>query len=257
MTLALKQYALPDDYMVFSLSSDGNYSEVLLNLINPLGVRPVINIYSDVIVSYGNGKVSKIWNSETSPYILNEDKNVDITGKLNEKATSGEYVLFVNKKYRGVDKDSNGNTKLILDGYYEEDGSIFEMKYNDTSTNEFSTATGIGQKLNGDVLNWLTNNNDTEKGKLVSNYTWYQNIFDKEDNYKVSLDEVNSNKIINSAVGLIRVGTGINNNWIVYNQGLISEAISSSMGGLRPVIVIKSDVEIIGGTGTFSNPYKI
>src|SRR5699024_11088386 len=121
------------------------------------------------------------------PYILNEDKNVEVTGKLNEKATGGEYVLFAGRKYRVVDKDSNGNTKLILDGYYEEDGNILKMKYGDD--NVFSITTGVGQKLNGDVLNWLTSNNDAEKAKLVNNYTWYQNNFNFGQSYTISLKE--------------------------------------------------------------------
>ena len=59
-------------------------------------------------------------------------------------------MLFAEKKYRVVDKDSTGNTKLILDGYYEEtSGTIYNMSYG--SNNTFSTTTGIGQKLNGDV----------------------------------------------------------------------------------------------------------
>ena len=96
------------------------------------GLKAVINIDLDSIITSGNGTLGVTWSSKAGPYILNEDKTVELTGKLNEKATGGEYVLFAGKKYRVVDKDSNGNTKLILDGYYEEDGSIFEMKYNDT-----------------------------------------------------------------------------------------------------------------------------
>ena len=226
--------------------------------------------------------------SKTGPYILNEDKSVEATGKLNEKATSGEYVLFAGKKYRVVDKDSNGNTKLILDGYYEEDGKIYKMSYGDNNT--FSTTSGIGQKLNGDVLNWLTNNNDTEKEKLVSDYTWYQNEFTHGDSYKISLEETNSTRSIQATVGLIRIGemlsgqsssiltngytaissynnaidywmmtpyTSSSRAWRVGNDGLANNGSVSLVNGLRAVIVVNSDVTITGGNGTWSSPYEI
>ncbi len=254
------------------------------------GLRAVINVNSDVSITGGNGTLGATWSSQAGPYILNEDKNVEITGKLNEKATSGEYVLFAGRKYRVVDKDSSGNTKLILDGYYEEDGKIFKMKYNDTSTNIFSTTTGIGQKLNGDVLNWLTNNNNIEKVKLVNNYTWYQNEFGYGQSYKISLEEKNPTRSIQATVGLIRVGemlssqsssiltkeyttTSSYNNasrywtmtpstissaaWAVVDNGDANLNAVSFASGLRAVIIVNSDVTITGGNGTWSSPYKI
>ena len=272
----------------WSVSSRGNAN---LNSVSYAdGLRAVINVNSDVTITGGNGTLGATWSSQAGPYILNEDKSIEVTGKLNEKATIGEYVLFAGRKYRVVDKDGNGNTKLILDGYYEEDGSTFEMKYNDTSTNEFSTTTGIGQKLNGDVLNWLTNNNDTEKEKLVSNYTWYQNNFDPGQSYTISLNEENPTRSIQATVGLIRVGemlssqsssiltkgyttTSSDNNattywtitphtssslaWGVDRYGNAYNISVSSADGLRAVIVVTSDVTITGGNGTWSSPYKI
>ena len=273
---------------VFSVGDDGDAHYNSVSRAN--GLRAVINVNSDVTITSGNGTLGETWSSEAGPYILNEDKSIEVTGKLNEKVTSGEYVLFAGKKYRVVDKDSNGNTKLILDGYYEEDGNIFEMKYNDTNTNVFSTTTGIGQKLNGDVLNWLTNNSESEKAKLVSNYTWYQNNFDYGYDYKISLEEESPTRSIQATVGLIRVGemlpsqssstltngytiassfsnasdywtmtpyTSSSFAWYVYNSGNAFSGDVSSTRGLRAVIVVNSDVTITGGNGTWSNPYQI
>ena len=246
------------------------------------GLRVVINVNSDVIITSGNGNLGTTWSSEVGPYVLNEDKNVEVTGKLNEKATSGEYVMFAGKKYRVVDKDSDGNTKLILDGYYEEN-----LEYGDD--NVFSITTGIGQKLNTDVLNWLINNNDIEKNKLVSNYTWYQNEF-YNDSYRVSLNEENPTRSISTTVGLIRIGemlssqsssiltkgyttissySNANDYWTMtptpnnsYVHGIYSDGSSpwydvSDTLGLRVVIVINSNVTITSGNGTWSNPYQI
>ena len=271
----------------------GNFGDAFYNDVSysSLGLRAVINVNSDVTITGGNGTLEATWSSQSGPYILNEDKSIEVTGKLNEKVTSGEYVLFAGKKYRVVDKDSNGNTKLILDGYYEEDGNIFEMAYNDTSTNVFSTITGIGQKLNGDVLNWLTNNNESEKAKLVSDYTWYQNNFRSGQSYTISLNETEPTRSIQATVGLIRVGEMLSGQsssiltkgytttssydnasdywtmtpstsspraWDVNNDGRAdSDDVSSTFFGLRAVIVVNSDVTITGGNGTWSSPYEI
>ena len=269
------------------VNSNGNVGSY--SVTSTRGVRAVINVNSDVTITGGNGTLGTTWGSQLGPYILNEDKSVEITGKLNEKAISGEYVLFAGKKYRVVDKDSNGNTKLILDGYYEEtSGTIYTMSYG--SNNTFSTTTGIGQKLNGDVLNWLTNNSESEKAKLVSDYTWYQNNFAFGQSYSVSLNEESPTRSIQATVGLIRVGevlssqsssiltkgytttssynnassywtmtpyTSSSDAWYVNNLDDVGNYAVSNTLGVRAVIVINKDVEIISGTGTFSNPYVI
>ena len=258
------------------------------SVVSTLGVRAVINVNSDVTITGGNGTLGTTWGSQSGPYILNEDKSVEITGKLNEKATSGEYVLFAGKKYRVVDKDSNGNTKLILDGYYEEtSGTKYTMSYG--SNNTFSTTTGIGQKLNGDVLNWITNNSESEKSKLVINYTWYQNNFASGQSYSVSLNEESPTRSIQATVGLIRVGEVLSSQsssiltkgytttssysnasdywtmtlfsssdaWYVGNLGDVYIFSVKHTLGVRAVIVVNSDVTITGGNGTWSNPYQI
>ena len=261
-------------------------------VINTFGLRAVINVNSDVTITGGNGTLSETWSSEVGPYILNEDKNVEITGKLNEEATSGEYVLYAGKKYRVVDKDVDGNTKLILDSYYEEaEGTVYTMSYGNNST--FSKDTGIGQKLNTDVLEWLVASSDTtNRNKLVGNYTWYQNNFDYGNSYTVSLEEENPTRSIEATVGLIRIGemlsgqsssiltkgyttTSSYNNaktywtmtpysssdaWYASYAGLsgnssINDVSNSS--GLRAVINVNSDVTITGGNGTWSSPYEI
>ena len=273
--------------LAWSVDNYGNaYSD---SVASTYGLRAVINVNSDVTITGGNGTLGATWSSQTGPYILNEDKSVEVTGKLNEKATSGEYVLFVGRKYRVVDKDSNGNTKLILDSYYEEtEGTVYTMSYG--SNNTFSKDTGIGQKLNSDVLNWLTNNSESEKAKLVSDYTWYQNNFASGQSYSVSLNEENPTRSIQATVGLIRVGemlsgqsssiltkgyttassySNANTYWTMTPYTIGSYALHVNLYGsanrisvtdtcgLRAVIVVNSDVTITGGNGTWSNPYQI
>ena len=271
-----------------SLQIINSFTSGSVSVSDASGLRAVINVNSDVTITGGNGTLGTDWSSESGPYILNEDKNMEITGKLNEKATSGEYVMFAGRKYRVVDKDSDGNTKLILDGYYGDNETIYQIEYGDD--NIFSLTTGIGQKLNGDVLKWLTNNNDIEKGKLVSNYKWYQNNFSFGQSYTVSLNEESPTRSIQATVGLIRIGEMLSSqSSSILTNGYINERSNSNaanywtmtpatdsfdvwyvrtvsksqtcgtsfQSGIRPVIVIKSDVIVTGGNGTWSNPYQI
>ena len=190
-----------------------------------------------------------------------------------------------------MDTDSDGNTKLILDGYYEEtSGTPYTMGFG--SNNTFSLTTGIGKKLNSDVLEWLVASNDmTNRNKLVNEYNWYQNSFDYgyDFDYKISLNEKDPNRIIVATVGLIRVGellssqssslltkgytvgssiNNINEYWTMTSAsnsstGWIAEyGKSASYGinnnsGIRPVIIINCNATIFEGNGTWSNPYQI
>ena len=251
---------------------------------NSNGLRPVVNIKSDTVITGGDGNLLEDWNNEIGPYILNEDKKNNSSGKLSDLVTIGEYVEFSGKKYRVVGVDSNGNTKLILDSFYKENNEEFKTTFG--SSNDFNPLLegNIGHKLNVDVLNWLTNNSSTEQEKLQT-ITWYQNNFNDGNNYKNSLE--NTNNPVDAKVGLISVGDilashsssiltsgyksdsiggnwywmmNVNGNssiWRVSGAGSASTSRYSSKYFIRPVIVIKSDINIITGNGTWSNPYQI
>ena len=286
--LTLTKYSEDKIWAIINLDNGGYLKEDINVTLSP---RPIININPHVIVTGGNGSVSNNWNNEEGPFVLNEDKSTDKTGKLNENALTGEYVLFAGKKYRIVSKDDQNNTKLILDEIYQESNENFYDSYPYGESNVFSVDSGIGLKLNTEVLEWLVPSNDIEnRNKLVKDYTWYQNDYSPGQHFNVLLDEIQPIRTIKATVGLIRVGemmatfnssflskgytqdiswrdnpymtfwTMTTNNdkiWIVSYGGSALSSIEGNLVKIRPVIVIKSDVEIIEGTGTYSNPYKI
>ena len=133
-------------------------------VLSAYGVRPVINVSSDATITVGDGTSQNF-------YVLGENKNSDITGTISEIVTSGEYVNLEGHTYRVVGKTTDG-IKLILDGFYEEtEGTIYTMKYNETTgDNVFVLTSGIGAKLNGDVLAWLGLNNSDK----IIDTTYYQ-----------------------------------------------------------------------------------
>src|SRR5574344_2385090 len=254
------------------------------------GARPVINVNSTSSITSGDGTLSSTWSSTSSPYILSESKTVDVTGSLADKATSGEYVKLADKTYRVVNKEANG-VKLILDGYYQATtGTNTDITYG--SNNTFSTTSGIGQTLNTTVLDRLIPYTDTtNRSKLVTNYSWYQNTFTYGDNYTVSLNARSPTRTMQATVGLIRIGEMLSgqsytiltkngtvasswNNaslywtlnsytgdasyaWDVNDYGDSNNNDVSFTTGARPVIVVNSTSSITSGNGTPSSPYQI
>ena len=231
------------------------------------GVRPVINVRANAVITGGNGSLS-------DAYILNQTSELK-TGKLNEKASSGEYVSLNNKTYRIVSKETNG-TKLIYDGYYDE-----TIAYG--SDNTFTTSSGIGQKLNDDILTWLGNSE-----KIIEK-NWYQTSgFGYGTKYTSILEDKTNPR--STKVGLIRVGemlsgqsasiltknytvrssysnakiywtmnkyTSTSNAWRVDDNGTAFNFGVTNTYGVRPVIVVSTDTTISSGNGTLGSPYII
>ena len=245
------------------------------------GVRPVIGISSDATITGGNGTLM-------DPYIIGEIS--DVTGGLKDNGHVGEYVTYAGRNYRVVETSAQG-TKLILDGYYDSnnDGIIEDsdkMAYG-LGDGTCTLCTVINEDL---FINWISNNNETEKNKLVST-TWYRGDdwgnFNTYDDYK-DLLESTSNPY-EGRVGLIRVGEMLSgqsetilsknhvtsndyNNvqsywtstpyggstvWHVNYLGVANNVTATDILAIRPVIMISPDVQILGGNGTFNSPYQI
>ena len=147
------------------------------------GVRPVVGIFSDTTITGGNGTL-------TDPYMIGEVS--DVTGSLKDNGHVGEYVTYAGRNYRVVET-SNQGTKLILDGYYDsnDDGTIEEsdkMAYG-TTDGTCTLSTTINEES---FINWISNNNEPDKNKLVST-TWYRgDNFDFGDNYKDNLESTSN-----------------------------------------------------------------
>ncbi len=263
-----------DAWNVF-ISGNAGYS----NVTSANGVRPVVGISSDVSITGGNGTL-------TDPYIIGEIN--DVTGSLKDNSHVGEYVTYAGRNYRVVET-SNQGTKLILDGYYDSnnDGAIEssdKMAYGTTDG-----ACSLCTTINGATfVNWISNNNETDKAKLVST-TWYQGDYwtDTDRNYKTNLESTSN--LYEGRVGLIRVGEMLSgqsetilsknhtvsnsynnpqiywtvtpysasNAWYVSRNGYADYNNVSRTYAVRPVIMISSDVTITGGNGTPNSPYQI
>ena len=241
------------------------------------GIRPVVGISSDVTITGGNGTL-------TDPYIIGEVN--DVTGSLKDNSHVGEYVTYAGRNYRVVET-SNQGTKLILDGYYDSnnDGTIENSDYMAYGTTDgvCTLCTTINEDS---FINWISNNNETDKNKLVST-TWYRGDYWTDGNYKTNLESTSNP--YEGRVGLIREGemlsgqsetilsknhttsnsdTNAKTYWtatpysdlfagFVLGGGSVDNDDVTLTWSVRPVIMISPDVQITSGNGTFNSPYQI
>ena len=241
------------------------------------GLRPVITISSDAIITGGDGTLSATSNG----YILNQTLDNVTNKKVSEVVTSGEYVTYDGRTYRVVEKNNDG-VKLILDGFYTTDTA-----YGDN----FST---MGSTLNSSTFqNWLLPTKTPQPVK------WYRGAYFVYGNdYTNNLSTSNTSNEFqitsgNKSIGLIKIGeimsgqslsmitsnyktmndisnrysrtnsywtltpSGASTAWGVIDIGIAGDGAVAGANGLRPVIVISSDATITSGNGTLTSQYEV
>jgi type IV pilus assembly protein PilA len=256
---------------------DINGSAGNADVTNAGGLRPVITISSDAIITGGDGTLRPTSNV----YILNQTLDNITNKKVSEVVTSGEYVKYDGRTYRVVETNST-ETKLILDEFYTTD-IAYGTDFN----------TGMGATLNDtNFQKWLFNN-DTTLTSLKKNYTWdFGTSFDYGNDYATYLSSKSTTPFTGN-VGLIKVGEMMSGQslsmlttnyanlgdvvnryirtkgywtltpqstsyvWGVNNDGSADSDDVTNANGLRPVIVITSDAKITGGNGTLTSPFEV
>ena len=250
---------------------------------NYLGIRPVINIKENIKVVSGDG-------SRNNPYRLENDNDSSLSGvRLNERY-SGEYVRFgqgSNTLYRIVSHEVAGTTKITSDQPLKNGNDVITSIFGSFSI--FSKTNAIGTFLNGE---YLTNYVGNTYENMIEDNTWYFGIISANGNYRKAkyandTGDTLTSRTESAKVGLLRFGElmagQFNNNanntnyWLinainrnendpvgsalvfnVRNDGSIySDSYSTSAYGIKPAIVLKSNVVITGGDGTINNPFTI
>ena len=276
----LNPYSSSNVWFVYNNGS-ANYS----NPSNTRGVRPSINLKSNIQLSGGSG-------TKDDPYTISGDREQPtINTTLLNTRTVGEYVVF--------DEDGDTLTKELYRIVGIEDGKI-KLNKNDyvksgttTLTKKFSTNTTYGNGtsddywdyyLNNTWYNSLASNSMLDKGTYyikVMSSVFYKNFLCNTNNTtETTKDCVKTTSIWNSGyVGLPRYGemfasqqgNGYNssstiwlitpysssNVWSVSSLGHAGSSNPSNTFGVRPSINLKSNIVITGGSGTKSNPFTI
>ena len=245
------------------------------------GIRPSINLKSDIKIVDGNG-------TEDNPFRLEGDNDTNLEKiKLNTRY-SGEYIRFgtgENNLYRIVSHEISGLTKIT---------SAEPLKDNDTflmnlfGTPVFSYENNIGTFLKDKYLNsdygYLT---DEQINMIENNTMWYIGTVGYGESYKLAkytniTDNVLTSTTASTEVGLLRLGELMSgqfnrrdNNydyWLLTqypdsnNQlqnrysgfnGECHFTLGTTVRAVKPSLNLKTNIIITGGDGTLQNPFTI
>ena len=240
-----------------------------------LGVRPSINLKSNIKVIEGNGTVD-------NPYRVEEDNDKDLnTVKLNTRY-SGEYIRFGvdgNNLYRIVSHETKNLTKIVSAIPLKDSNTFKVSVFGNNIT--FSRTNTIGSFLNGDYLTNYVGSSYTDM--IEENSTWYLGTVGSGASYKLAkYTDTNMSSTTpsttNAKVGLLRLGElmsgqfdiDVNNTsyWTltpistsairrIGQYGSSFSVAPTTTNAISPVLNLKENVIITGGTGTKLDPFTI
>ena len=268
-----------------NIRSVGYYGDVsVYSALNAGGVRPSINLKSNVTIVDGDGTID-------NPYRLMGDNDTNLSGTFLNTRYSGEYIRFGNDEnnlYRIVSHENGSGTKIVS-GEPLKSSEVF-IKNAFGSNKIFSSENTIGLFLNGEYLEKYIDS--TYNDMIEDNTTWYLGQVGKGTSYKLTkYIDATGNTLTSSTttakVGLLRFGelmagqferyalkdenssTGLTAIYWTLTPYNISYVRSVSNDGnsygnnpsnsysIRSSLNLKSNVVITSGTGTKSDPFEI
>lgn len=215
-------------------------------------------------------------------YYYKEDKKTDDSKLLKDiiinsidKYSINNNIDFVNNEYRYTGNPTNN--------YVKYKGYLWRIiKINADNTITMITDDTIISLSYNNIYEWL-NTNDTKATGI------FLNTLNKEDlhNNKICIDsfskledancfEFNEDYIIGQLSVDTYISVGGNNSylnnetnywtsndcnndssWYITSDGKVNNDTKTAKHGIRPVITLKSDKEVIQGVGTYENPYLL
>ena len=277
------------NYYIWKIGKDGNGGSGYPTSNTSYGIRPSINLKSNVRIVDGNGTID-------NPYRLEGDNDSNLLGTLLNTRYSGEYIRFGNDEnnlYRIVSHETEGLTKIVSAEPLKNSGTFIKSAFGSSNSEVYySPNSVIGTFLNGE---YLTNYVDNEYSDMIEDSTiWYLGTVGGGTSYKLAkyadtniISTVST--ITNAKVGLLRFGelmAGQFERYILKDGGfldttglvtyyyLLTPYSTSSVryvnfggnasynspsraDGVRPSLNLKSNVVITGGDGTKNNPFTL
>ena len=233
--------------------------------INNYGVRPIITIKGDALITSGTGTLN-------NPYSFGETK----TGKADELISTrypGEYISYGGILWRIVETNDDGTTKVISVDNIAKDGAILSINYETTSESKIYNPTesgNIGYYINNKVSEFIDTSYFVNKEIEVPIYK-SDILYGKETStkkYKVKLSAPNTYEMFSAQATTdikYRSYWLINSSKKQYYKGVVTDAgvvLSGEVSdmatyGIRVVGNLKKSVMITKGKGTLENPYNI
>ncbi len=284
-SVALPRVGEGDNHFLNSITSDGHSTTSDGNI---TGVRPVINLKSNIKIVSGSG-------TETNPYRLEGDNDTPASGTRLNTRYSGEYVKFksssdtYNNLYRIVSKEHNGSsTKIVADkplnNKYGTETKVFSLQ------NNSSTDCLYNIEQTGSLAQWLNNTNYMQNlpQNLINFEEWYLGTVTGCDDYRTAKYQGSDyNTLVTDKtkayIGLLRFGELMASDyydnqkqeyWLLNQKYLNPEVWSgckvyvmgrkyefpdfpTNTAGIRPAMYLKENTTLTGGNGTKSNPFII
>ena len=233
-----------DFFWTINYDNDGNAyyinNEGSINNINKTddtyfsyGIRDVLVLKEDVPYLNGNGSID-------SPYTINEDVK-----ELLKDNNIMSYVTYKDYLFRIIDKDDKGTT-LILDETLEDEKNYNEI---DKYLNEFKKTLNEKDLVEQDVITNeynFNNNYDYTKAtkkekKLIRIPHIGEIMFTSGNNYWL-------NTISDSKLGLI---------YTIDESKMFFADLKNNKHLVKPIIKLRSDIEVSGGLGSQDIPLII
>ena len=263
-------------YSASSVRSVNNFGDAsTLTPSNEYGIRPSINLKSNVKIVSGNGTID-------NPYRLEGDNDTNLSGTLLNTRYSGEYIRFGNDEnnlYRIVSHENGTGTKIVSAEPLKNSETFVTSTFGSNAT--FSSTNTIGAFLNGNYLTDYVGSPYTDM--IEDSTTWYLGTVGYGTSYKLAkyTDTAMSSltsSTTNAKVGLLRLGelmagqfnrnSNNTNYWtltpystsnvsLVNNYGSALNSHPSGASGVQPSLNLKSNVVITGGNGTKELPFTL
>ena len=256
---------------------DANFYRSSISTHEILGIRPSINLKSEIKIVDGDG-------SEENPYRLAGDNDTNLEGTLLNTRYSGEYISFgtgENNLYRIVSHETEELTKITSAEPLKENGAFKTISFGDTSY--YSSSNTIGSFLNGEYLTSGTYLTNEQVNMIEDSTTWYLGRTGNGSSYKLAKYTGATGSTLTSStttvkVGLLRLGelmasqfSGYNSNpyyWLLNSasDGAVNYIVPNGSGynsrienwhAIKPSLNLKSNVIITSGDGTKNNPFTI
>ena len=246
-----------------------------------VGVRPVVNLKSNVTVVSGSG-------TALDPYRLAGDNDTNLTGTYLKDRYSGEYVSFgtgENNLYRIVSHEDEG-TRMTTSVPLTSNGTPITTAFNSSSAWNPAAYYENGASILYNYIHTTYQNTmlTSEQREMLSPMNLYMGTVGPYDSYLLAKytdeNKTSTNNLYEAhETGVLRLGelmTGLSSNtdgsyWLLtnYDYSNVRTIEYGSMGGnlfytsptqtkgIKPVVNLNANVIITAGTGVKSDPFEV
>lgn len=222
------------------------------------GVRPTMNLKSNIVISKGNG-------SDLSPYIIKGTSTRVKAGSKVSDLKIGDYVNYSGFNWRVSNKKDNGNIQLVLDGTITSNESYLLLGFGiDEKYYSTNNKTNLGYKLVNESSKYI-NTKLLQKQKFkVYNYkgnaTYNSDV--NYNNYTTKLIEVSMFELFSTSSS--------DNYWFRESDGKGNAYANSPIGDVVKYEIVENNNSMIKlsvlvdgtstiklGSGSKNDPYTI